>query len=125
MVDIEGRFSAGPTSRLAGSNPIQLTKSLSVLVQVLLPTLIATKASELHCCDRVWAGFLAWPPVRPVCLVPWSLMHLCVLYMYCVLYSESAYTLVANLDQVDDKKTKFDYFRTVFLILYPKYQMNF
>ena len=111
----KGRFSAGPTSRLAGSNPIE----------VLFPTLSATKASELHCCDRVWAGFLAWPPVRPVCLVPWSLMHLCVLYMYCVLYSESAYTLVANLDQVDDKKTKFDYFRTVFLILYPKYQMNF
>ena len=73
MVDIEGRFSAGLTSRLAGSNPIE----------VLFPTLSATKASELHCCDRVWAGFLAWPAVRPVCLVPWSLMHL---YFTCTVY---------------------------------------
>ena len=55
MVDIVGRFSAGHTSRLASSNPIQLTKGLSVLVEVLFPTLSATKASELHCCDIAWA----------------------------------------------------------------------
>ena len=58
MVDIEGRFSAGPSSRLAGSNPIQSTKSLRVLVEVLYPTLSATKAPELHCCDRGCAAQL-------------------------------------------------------------------
>ena len=42
-----------------------------------------------------------------------------------VLYSDSAYTYVANLSKIDDEKTKSDYFRTVFLILHPKYQINF